>query len=86
MVGNLPPKIFVPVNMYVRDPLFTYVDETFLGTFWVKKGEKKQKNVQNGHFWPLSPQKGTKMTKMEIFQNNVFKTPQEVQHSKKLGF
>ena len=31
-------------------------------------------------------QKVAKMTKMEIFQSNVFKTPQEVQHSKKLGF
>ena len=41
-----------------------------------------QKNVKNDIYWPLSPQKVTKMTKMEIFQNNVFKTTQEVQHSK----
>ena len=34
IMGKLPPpKIFVPLNMYVRDTLLIYVDETVLSLY-----------------------------------------------------
>ena len=64
--------------MYVRDPLFIYVDETDIGQFLAKMGEMRffQKSAWNIFFRFYKPPSNCKVSKkvMKGFRGNTLQT------------